>query len=178
MALSQGSLMLYESYVYKHGHTRAWRTWKFALEGDEGHKLLAGISYDITGQRQAENAFKTLVENSLQGLALVRNGSVVFVNPQASVITQYSREELQALKADEVFKLILPADHALVLDRIQRRQCGEELMPMFHMRLIRKDGAIRRLLVATSSIEYENAPVIQIAFLDVTDFPAARYGHS
>lgn len=177
-ALTKGPLTLDETYLDKHGRTRAWRTWKFPLEGDEGHTLLAGISYDITGQRQAENAFKTLVENSLQGLALVRNGSVVFVNPQASVITQYSREELQALKADDVFKLILPADHALVLDRIQRRQCGEELTPMFHMHLIRKDGAIRRLLVATSSIEYENAPVIQIAFLDVTDFPAARYGHS
>ncbi len=116
------------------------------------------------------------MENSLQGLALVRNGRVVFVNAQAAAITGYSREELMALTEAQVFGLILPADHALVLDRIQRRQCGEELAPMFHMRLIRGDGAVRRLLVYTSAIEFETVPVVQIAFMDVTDFPEARYG--
>lgn len=176
-AFATGSLLVEETLTDRHGRTRTWRTWKFPLTGEtDTPRLLGGISYDITEQRQAERAYRTLVENSLQGLALVRNGRVVFVNAQASAITGYSREELMALTEAQVFGLILPADHALVLDRIQRRQCGEELAPMFHMRLIRGDGAVRRLLVYTSAIEFETVPVVQIAFMDVTDFPEARYG--
>ncbi len=176
-AFATGSLLVEETLTDRHGRTRTWRTWKFPLTGEtDKPRLLGGISYDITEQRQAERAYRTLVENSLQGLALVRNGKVVFVNAQAAAITGYSREELLALTEAQVFGLILPADHALVLDRIQRRQCGEELAPMFHMRLICKDGAVRRLLVYTSAIEFETVPVVQIAFLDVTDFPEARYG--
>jgi len=177
-ALAKGPLVIEEPLVDKQGRTRIMRTWKFPLEAESRQRLLGVISYDITEQRQAENAYQTLVENSLQGLALIRNGKVVFVNARAVAISGYSETELLALTPDKVFALIVPADHALIMDRIQRRQCGEDLPPLFHMRLIRKDGVVRRLLVCTSAIEYDNIPVVQVAFLDVTDFPEAQYGRS
>jgi PAS domain S-box-containing protein len=172
--LERGPTLIEESLVDKQGRTRFWRTWKFPLEREDGQRLLAGISYDITEQRQAENAYRTLVDSSLQGLALVRNGVVIFANAQAAVITGYSREELLSFTPEGVFGLVFHADHALVLDRIQRRQCGEELPPMFHIRIVRKDGAIRKLILSTAAIEYEGAQVVQAAFLDITDFREAH----
>ena len=144
-------------------------------DADGAREGVVVVSFDITEQKKAQNAYQALVENSLQGLALVRSGRIIFVNPRASVITGYSMEELLGLSSDGVFDLVFPADHAMVLDRIQRRQCGEDLPPLFHMRIRRKDGVIRRLLMSTSPIEFENTPVVQVAFIDVTDFPQARY---
>ena len=173
-ALDNGPILVEEDFPDIHGRMRHWRTWKFPLEREGGERLLAGISYEITEQRQAENAYRSLVDSSLQGLALVRNGAVMFANEQAAVITGYSRDELLSFTPDEVFGLVFHADHALVLDRIQRRQCGEDLPPIFHVRIVRKDGAIRKLLLSTAAIEFENTPVVQVAFLDVTNLPETR----
>lgn len=128
-ALEKGPLYIEECVPDKQGHPHYWKTWKFPLHKAFGQRLVAGIAYDVTEQRHVEQAYRALVDHSLQGLALVRDGKVIFANARAAALTGYSAEELQDLSADSIFKLIVPADHALVLDRIQRRQCGEDLPP-------------------------------------------------
>jgi two-component system, cell cycle sensor histidine kinase and response regulator CckA len=137
---------------------------------------LLSISVDITARekeadalRRSEEKHRMLVENSLQGLAIIQDGRYVFCNSAYARMTGYSIDELLALSPDEMGEMSHPDDRALVWKRHQDRMAGKEVAPHYECRAFKKDGTLLWLEVHSSLTEYNGGLATQLLYLDITE---------
>lgn len=118
---------------------------------------------DVTDRVEAQSAYRTLVEHSLQGLLIVQDDRIVFANPVIAEITGYSVEELVQLNEPERRELIEWPEPP-------RWGCHEPLASRRHeRRFSRRDGSVRWIETYASPMEYRGRSATQLVFLDITD---------
>lgn len=130
---------------------------------------LATIVENVTGRKKAGEAYRTLVDHSLQGLVIFQEGRVVFANQAMAEITGYTADEMLAMSSQQMQAFVHPKDRALVWGRYQDRLRGERLPERYELRGIRKDGTICWLEIHASLIEYQGKPAVQTAYVDITE---------
>ncbi len=151
------------------GRTRWVSTTQVTLYGDDGHPLgLVGISRDVTRRRRAEEAYRNLVEHSLQGLVILQADEVVFVNDRMAEFSGYVRDELLAMSAEQIWDLVHPDDRDTLWETYLAVRQGREPPGLYTFRAFHRDGSIRHLEAHASAIEYEGLPAVQATVLDVT----------
>ncbi len=119
--------------------------------------------------RQSENKYRTLTEQSLQGLLVIQDFRIVFANTVSAEISGYSVEELLSLPPAKVQAMVHPEDQALVWGCLQDRLAGKTVPSQYEYRGIRKDGTMRWLEMFANRIEYGGKPAIQAAIVDITE---------
>jgi two-component system sensor histidine kinase/response regulator len=119
--------------------------------------------------RESEKKHRTLVEQSLQGLALIQDYRVVFANSAAAEITRFTVDELLSLPPQRVREIIHSEDRTIAWDRFRDRMAGKTVNSRNEYRLVRKDGTVRWIEMFSASIEYRGKPALQAAFIDVTE---------
>jgi len=132
---------------------------------------IVSIIRDITERKKAEEKYKMLVEQSLQGI-VVAQGSVphiVFANAAMAKILCYTPEELVSLSPQQTVSLVHPEDRELFFGRFKDRLEGRPAQPNYEVRGIRKDGAIVWLELASTRIDYNGQPAVQATFMDITE---------
>ncbi|MFW9842966.1 MAG: PAS domain S-box protein, partial [Candidatus Thorarchaeota archaeon] len=114
-----------------------------------GREVLFTAIRDVTEQRQAakdlresEEKYRTLVENIQDGVFIIQNERMAYVNDSLAEMLGTTREEMEGTKFQEH---IAPEDLDLVTERYFRRQQGEDVPPEYEFRLLHKDG--RRVVV-------------------------------
>ena len=140
------------------------------------------IATDITerkraedAQRESEEKYRTLTEQSLVGIVVIQDTSITFSNDALAEISGYSVEELLSLPPAKVQALIHPEDQTLAWGRVQDQLTGKAASPQhYQFRIIRKDGAIRWLEVHSNRIEYGGKPALQGVFIDITEHKQAE----
>jgi len=130
---------------------------------------LATIVENITGRKEAGEAYRALVDHSLQGLVIFQDGRVVFANQTMTEITGYALDEMLAASSQQVQARVHPEHRALVWSRHQERLKGKRLPERYELRGIRKDGTICWLEIHASRIEYQGKPAVQAAIVDITE---------
>jgi PAS domain S-box-containing protein len=135
----------------------------------EGEDCIITVSRDITERKHLEEAYHSLVDNSLQGLAIVQDGRVVFLNKAFYSTTDYSREDFLNASPEEFQSIVHPDDRELVWSRHRDRLAGKPVPPRYDCRWIRKDGSTCCLELYASRIEYHGRPAIQVAYIDITE---------
>jgi two-component system, cell cycle sensor histidine kinase and response regulator CckA len=137
---------------------------------------LLSISVDITARqketealRESEEKYRMLVENSLQGVAILQDSRFVFCNYAYTAITGYSIDELLSFSPEEISTPVHPDDRDLVAKRYRDRVAGEPAIPRYEHRGIKKDGTMFWVEVYASHIVYKRKPAIQLVFLDITE---------
>jgi PAS domain S-box-containing protein len=128
-----------------------------------------GIGVDVTERKVAEEAYRTVVERSMQGVVVLQEGGVVFANPIAEQVVGRSLGEIRAMPFDGVVALVAPEDRDAVRQRLLDRFAGESVQDRTDIRLVRKDGSVCWLAVHTSRIDYRGEPALHIAFIDITE---------
>lgn len=124
------------------------------------------LSSDREVQQKAEE-YRTLVEDSVQGIAVFQRQRILFCNQAFAAMTGYSIEELIALEDGEA--LLHPDDRGWVVPLVPAASSGGAARHPHQCRILRKDGAVRWMEVYDSLIEYEGAPAVQIVHVDITD---------
>jgi len=124
---------------------------------------------DITERKRLEEAYRSLVDNSLQGLAIIQDGRMVFLNKAFSSTTGYSEQELLAASPEQLQLLVHPEDRELVWKRHRDRLAGKSVPPRYDFRWIRKDGSTAWVEIFASEIEYRGRPAVQSAYIDITE---------
>lgn len=112
--------------------------------------------------------YHTLVEQAVEGMAIVQGSRVVFVNSAIVAITGYTREELFALTPEQSLALVHPDDRDVLNAAYQLSRSDSALPHPLSLRIRRKDGIERWLEICCSSILYHNCPAIQILCHDST----------
>ncbi len=146
---------------------------RHALEQSRQHELaLAQRNEDLQAEMNAraslEEAYRSVVENSIQALLIVQNEHVVFVNQVATELCGYTREEFFRLSGSTEY-LIHPDDLEWVRDYRVRRMQGEDVPARYELRIMRKDGTVRWVDSFTSLTTYQGKSAIHVALVDITD---------
>ncbi len=137
---------------------------------------ILSVSVDITEEeeeekalRESEQKYRTVVENSLQGLAILQDGCFVFCNQAFANMMGYSIKKLLSISAEEMLNLVHPDDQLLMLSRHHDRLAGKPVPARYEYRGIRKDGTEVWLEAFASPIEYHGKLAVQSAYVDVTE---------
>jgi PAS domain S-box-containing protein len=125
-------------------------------------------------QKKTEEAYRALVENSLQGLAILQNYMVVFVNPAIAAMLGYTEEELISFSPEELNRVVHPEDRSFVWKRYQDRLEGKPVPSRYEFRMMRKDGKVIWMEMFSTRIKYNGKPAIQAAFVDITEHKRAE----
>jgi len=124
---------------------------------------------DRNALQESEDKYRTLVEQSLQGLVVIQDFRIVFANTAFAKISGYAVEELLSLSPEQVRGMVHPEDQALVWGRFRDRLEGKLAPPRYEYRGVRKDGAVRWLEMFSSAVEYNGEAAVQATFMDITE---------
>lgn len=154
--------------------SRGWIESSVVIVHDaEGQPVGAlGVNRDITDRVRAERAlaesevrFRSLVENALVGIYLIRAATFLYVNPTFERIFGYSATELASVR---VMDLVAAEDRVLMEANIRRRLEGEALEESYTFRGVRRDGRVFDVETYGAGIQWEGEPAIIGMLLDVS----------
>ncbi|MGB5846940.1 MAG: PAS domain S-box protein [Ignavibacteriaceae bacterium] len=118
---------------------------------------------------KSEQKYRQLVENSLQGVVILQDMKIVYVNPAFAHITGFTVEEILAFSPKEVGNLVHPDDWKLVWGNFRKRFAGQSIPASYHFKAISKDGSTKVLELHAQLVEFDQKPAIQGIVLDITE---------
>ena len=142
--------------------------------GRPGEVRVIGILRDITERKEIEEAlkeseekFRALAESSPAAIFIIQDNVFKYVNPSFEKITGYSKKDLSKMK---FWELVHPEEMNMVRERGEKRQKGEKVEPYrYEFRIITKDGKIRWVELAASTILYKGRPAILGNAYEITE---------
>jgi two-component system, cell cycle sensor histidine kinase and response regulator CckA len=120
---------------------------------------------DVTKKRQAEEAFRIVVDHAPMGIFIIQDGDFILVNPGFEAITGYSREELLGQKSQ---CLTTPEHKEVVRQEAIKRLKGESSTP-FEFQFITKSGETRWGMESLTPTSYRGKQATLGYFLDITE---------
>jgi PAS domain S-box-containing protein len=156
--------------IRKNGEMR-WVELHSTLIDYLGKPAIHSTLIDISGRKQIQEAYHSLVNESIQGLTIIQNDRIIFSNDSYTQMTGYSLPELYAL--EDLSLLGHPDDRRMIEERITKILSGKEFRQSLVYRLLRKDGTIRWMETHTTGTAYNGKPSMQNIHIDVTDHKQA-----
>ncbi|MGC9554215.1 MAG: PAS domain S-box protein, partial [Thermoplasmatota archaeon] len=142
--------------------------------GDAGETRVMGILRDITDRitmeealKESEEKFKLLAESSTSAIFIYQDDVFKYINPALESISGYSRQELMSMS---IWDMVHPQDREMVKERGTRRQQGERVEPArYEFRVITRDGTVKWIDFAATSIVYRGRPAALGNAYDITE---------
>lgn len=140
-------------------------------------EAIIGVLRDISDRkaaeqklRESEQMYRTLVEESLQGILILRGfpPRIVHCNSAFANIAGFTIEEMLSMSGEQVINLVHPDDRAVMIKRYTDRLQGLPVEPRYEFRGLRKDGSTRWLESSSCVVQYEGQPAILATFVDIT----------
>ncbi|MFC1461962.1 PAS domain S-box protein [Verrucomicrobiota bacterium] len=116
--------------------------------------------------RESEEKYRTFVERANDGIAIVQDGVLKFVNRRLAEMLGHPVSDL--LDAS-MLDYIPPENHAHIGDMHKRRLAGEDVPDLYEMRAIRSDGSIIHIETNASVITLEGQPAVLAFLRDISD---------
>jgi len=118
-------------------------------------------------QKESEEKFLTLAEQSPNMIFINKRGRVVYANKKCEEVMGYKREEFYAPDFD-FFILIAPEHQELIKSSFSKHMAGEETEP-YEYALVTRDGARIEAIITTRLIDYEGERAILGTVTDITE---------
>lgn len=136
-------------------------------------KLIMVQANDISERMHIQNAllesearYRNFAEQMPLGVTVLQDGRIKFINNAVTDMLGYSREEL----LDSPFPMLIHKDdRPWALDLHHRRMQGEEVPWTFVVRMVRKDGEVRRWELHTSNTDWEGGRGSLAIMADITE---------
>ncbi len=120
----------------------------------------------VSELRESEEKQKSLISNILDGIFIIQNNRLLYVNEAGEQISGYSFYDLQELNYQDI---VHPDDQALVVDNHRKRLRGEKVSNSYQFRLIHKNGNIVNVLISAGAISYHGQKAILGTLKDITN---------
>lgn len=142
------------------------------VEHDGSIERVVAIGANITEHRRAEQALReseekhrNVVERASDGIAIIQDGLVKYVNQRLADMVDRSREEL----ADAAVSFLVHPDAlSQVVERYTRRLAGDEVVAIYESALQRKDGSKIEVEINAGLVNYEGRSADLIIMRDIT----------
>jgi PAS domain S-box-containing protein len=139
----------------------------------EGKPADMAIIRDITERKKAEQAlqeseekYSTIVERGNDGIIIIQDGLLKFVNTPLTIITGLTPEETIG---KQFLDLVSPTYREMVSDRYKKRISGEEPPNRYEIEILSKDGKKIPVEISATLIEYEGRPADMAIIRDITE---------
>ncbi|MEZ4333328.1 MAG: PAS domain S-box protein [Myxococcota bacterium] len=143
------------------------------------HPAVGGVVihlHDVTALFRAETNYRNLVEQSLQGIAVVREFGIVYANEALAELFGTRIERIVGRHVNELLETVHPDDRDRVVDALNAPSSGPA--EPLEMRIRReRDGATRWIQIRWADAVSEGMTARQIAYVDITaqkELDAAR----
>jgi len=113
-----------------------------------------------------EEKYSALVENTTDGIAIIQDGVLKFVNVASMELIGYSSEELVG---KDFLETIVPEEREKIKKRYSERMAGKEVPSIYEVTLLRRDGATVPVELNASVIDYEGRPADLVFLRDITE---------
>jgi len=136
-------------------------------------RILTMVSSHRTGVAlmESEARYKSIVENSLNGVLLARFAEphLVFVNQTLGEMLGYAVDEIMGFTQQQVLGLVHEDDRKEIYSIFEERFKGRHEIKRIKCRIRRKDKAVILFEVSLSIVEYKGEPVVQATFNNITE---------
>ncbi|MBM4329150.1 MAG: PAS domain S-box protein [Deltaproteobacteria bacterium] len=175
-ALERGDLDSYridKRYISKDGRV-VWVDTSVRAVRDALGKLGAtvGIISDITQRKDAEKAlrdsedrYRALVENLNEGIFVVKDGVIQFINRRSVEFTGRSAEELTSRS---FLEFVHPDDREMVIQRHRDRMAGDDTPYQYTLRIVAPDGKVMWLLAQSRMIPWQGDIAALVSATDIS----------
>ncbi|MCF8061306.1 MAG: PAS domain S-box protein [Deltaproteobacteria bacterium] len=116
--------------------------------------------------RESEERYRRLVEHSFDGIAIHRNGRIVFINTAGARLLGASRPE--EILGKLLLDFVHPDYRDVVIGRVQEARSQGRAASLIEEKLVRLDGKELDAEVAGIAVAYEGRPAVQVVFRDIT----------
>ena len=110
--------------------------------------------------------YQRLVESSPDGILVVRNDRIEFLNPAA--VRLFGAAHAGDIVGKSPFEVLHPDSHGVIRGRMERLLKGE-IVPPLEERIVRLDGTVTDVEVNTTLVEGGEGPAIQVIVRDIAD---------
>ena len=110
--------------------------------------------------------YQRLVESSPDGILVVRDNRIEFLNPAA--VRLFGATHAGDIAGKSPFEVLHPDSHGLIRGRLERLLNGE-IVPPLEERIVRLDGTVTDVEVNTTLVEGGEGPAIQVTVRDIAD---------
>ena len=121
-------------------------------------------------QRESEEKFRLISEQSLLGISIFQDGVYKYVNDATSQICEFSVEEMMGWQAEEFSKLIHPDDLDFVMSQFRKKQAGENgYITNYTYRGLTKSGKIKWIEQYSKTISFQGRTADLVTVIDITE---------
>ena len=131
------------------------------------YKYVYTIKSSEQRTRASEERFRSLSEQSLVGIYLIRDSLYIYVNPKFAEIFGYSVDE--CLDNMNFSRLVHPEDIAMVSEQVRQRALRGSPILQYEFRGVRKDGQGRPCGGLRFILRSRGVPVVIGTMQDITD---------
>lgn len=162
--------------VYRRDHKSIWILGNGRAERAASGRILyiEGNVQDITARQETAEAYRQLVDESLQGIAIFQRGQIVFANNAFAEMLGLTTSEIMALSQEQVIALVHNEDRDALFASIRDRLQGKNVPSQFIFQIVPRDGIVRWLEVKASRMEYHGSPAVFLLTFDVTERKRAQ----
>ena len=114
----------------------------------------------------SETKFRTVLDTAAAAIFIFQGDEIKYANPTSCAITGFSESELAGMK---FWETVHPDYQELVRERGLIRQSSQDIPTRYDVKILRKDGQERWLDVFIDQLEYEGAPALIGAGVDITE---------
>ena len=116
--------------------------------------------------RESEEKYRNLVERANDGIAIIQDTLIKYINPRLAEISGYTYDEVVGKPFTDY---IHPDEIPKVVEYYQRRLAGEEIPSIYETALRHKDGSKIDIEFNTSLITYQKKPTAFAFIRDLTE---------
>lgn len=120
----------------------------------ESYQILADCQQEL---EENELKYRTLIENSNDGIFMIQDHRLLYINPKCSEMTGYGEGDLYRM---EIWDIIIPEDRISMIHTI-KKSIAEDSRRFHHTaRVISKTGEIKTVDFAFGIVEYKGRPAL------------------
>ncbi len=116
--------------------------------------------------RESEAKYKTLVENSLDGITIIRNNRILFANNTFCKMLNYTTDELYNMPS---INTMHPGEYEKALKIAERRKNMDASTIKEVFKMLTKDGEIKECETSSTLIEFEGQWASFFTSHDITE---------
>lgn len=137
------------------------------------YKAIVCSFKDITSQINTESAYKSIVDNSIQGLIVIQDSDIIFANNTVQDILGYSPEELINFKVNDL-ESIVAAEYIDLLRAIFENDSAKSKKLRQILAVRKADGEMTWIELYSSHFTFRGKDALQFVFIDISDKKAAE----
>jgi len=116
--------------------------------------------------RESEGKYRTLVERANDGIVIIQDGVVRFVNQRMGELVGWPVDELVG---NQFARFVHPEDLPAVGGGYRRRMAGEETRNIYEARLPRGDGSSIQAEINAGVVAFDGAPADMVLVRDISE---------